>query len=144
MSILDSICLFKRGESLLKSISVVVAAQIDHYDFNVYFTHVNPCFSMTKAIWHGFASLIGTLHLSSYENILTIALISIHYSYNNSRRCPITYEWICIFIYSCTLKNIRLRKRNCNDLVETRICVYLRLPIINMTPLLSVCFLLKI
>ena len=30
----------------------------------------------------GFASLIGKLHLSPNENILTIALINIHYLYN--------------------------------------------------------------
>ena len=31
----------------------------------------------------GFASLIGTFHLSPHENILTIALINIHYLYND-------------------------------------------------------------
>ena len=31
------------------------------------------------------ASLIGTLHLSPHENILTIALIKIHYLYNSLR-----------------------------------------------------------
>ena len=32
----------------------------------------------------GFASLIGALHLSPHENILTIALINIYYLHNNS------------------------------------------------------------
>ena len=31
----------------------------------------------------GEAKLIGTFHLSPHENILTIALISIHYLYNS-------------------------------------------------------------
>ena len=44
----------------------------------------------------GFASLNRTFHLSPHENICTIALITIHYLYNNA----------CKYIHSIVLKNI--------------------------------------
>ena len=39
------------------------------------------------------ASLNRTFHLSPHENILTIALINIHYLYNSPRPA---YEFVCI------------------------------------------------
>ena len=39
------------------------------------------------SIQFGFASLNRTLNFSPHENIRTIALITIHYLYNISRRC---------------------------------------------------------
>ena len=39
------------------------------------------------------ASLNGTFHLSPHENILTIALINIHYLYNISA-CSAKYKYI--------------------------------------------------
>ena len=38
---------------------------------------------MKCSIQLGFASMNGTFHLSPHENICTIALIYIHYLYNN-------------------------------------------------------------
>ena len=40
---------------------------------------------MKCSIQLGFALLNGTFHLSPHENICTIALINIHYLYNNAR-----------------------------------------------------------
>ena len=52
------------------------------------------------------ASLNGTFHLSPHENILTIALINIHYLYNN----VFTDAYIC-FNYQCEQRFSSERKK---------------------------------
>ena len=55
-----------------------------------------------------FASLIGTLHVSPLENILTIALINIYYLYNrNMPYIQNVQEWKKTIGYSYTHNDAR-------------------------------------
>ena len=46
----------------------------------------------------GFASLIGTFHLSPHENTLTIALINIHYLY--TVKSPYLFSYVSNILYA--------------------------------------------
>ena len=71
----------------------------------------------------GFASLIGTFHLSPHENILTIALINIHYLYtvvHHQKRYRLDpncgfYQLICYQVASaCWLQQVCENLTCCN------------------------------
>ena len=58
-----------------------------------------------RAMVRIFASLNGTFHLSPHENILTIALINIHYLYNITITCEtlsfshlVTTQWLSLLL----------------------------------------------